>query len=380
MKIGIEARKLFSPDKHGMDVVALELVRNAPLLAPDLEFIVFAQKGTDRIELPKARNLSIVELPKSSVPIWEQIVLPMAASKHKCSILHCTSNTGPILSKAKLVITLHDISYLENARAIKNASSIYHKLKSRYRRFVVPQIVDKAAKIITVSKYQEKIIQSFFGFRASLITTIYNGASSHFSNTCDTTKAAEIREKFMLPGSFILFLGSDDPKKNTSRVLAAYKHFVQMSAKRVPLVIVDISEKKLGRLLAELKADDIRDHIILTGYVPNSTLPYLYSFASLFLYPSMKESFGIPILEAMSCRTPVITSNTSSMPEIAENAAFIVDPFDTMAMAKAMTQIFEHEMLRDGLIKKGLEQAVKFSFPKMAGEVCNVYREVLANQ
>jgi glycosyltransferase involved in cell wall biosynthesis len=380
MKIGIEARKLYSHDKHGMDVVALELVRHIPLLDTENEYIVFTQPGYDRVKLPTASNLRVVVLPLVPVPIWEQIVLPLAVAHYGCDMLHCTGNTAPILAGVPVVITLHDILYLENNRAIRNASTLFQKIRNRYCRFVVPRVVRKSDMIITVSKYQERVIKMHLSVGDEKIQTIYNGVSDHFHLSCDSHKAQIIKEKYQLPSEFILFLGSKDPKKNSARVILAYKQFLEITNLKTPLVVADISEKKLSKLLAAAKAEHIRPHIISTGYVPNADISVLYSLASVFLYPSMKESFGIPILEAMASGTPVITSNTSAMPEIAENAAFIVDPFDSLSIAKAMGQILEHDILRDNLIKKGIQQAQKFSFKRMAEEVLLVYSDVLKSK
>ncbi len=377
MKIGIEARKLYSHDKHGMDVVALELVRHIPLIDTENEYIVFTQPGYDRVKLPKVSNLRIVVLPLAPVPIWEQVILPLAVAKFGCDMLHCTGNTAPIFVNVPVVLTLHDILYLENNRAIRNASTLYQKIRNHYCKYVVPKVVRKTSKIITVSKYQERVIRMHLNVGENSIQTIYNGVSDHFHQTCDTVKAQNIKEKYQLPTEFILFIGSKDPKKNSARVLLAYKQFLEITNLKTPLVIADISEKKLTKLLIAAKAEHIRPHIISTGYVPNADISVLYSLASVFLYPSMKESFGIPILEAMASGTPVITSNTSAMPEIAENAAFIVDPFDSLSIAKAMGQILEHDILRDNLIKKGMLQAQKFSFKHMAEEVLQVYKDVL---
>lgn len=377
MKIGIEARKLYSHDKHGMDVVALELVRHIPVLDSENEYIVFTQPGYDRVTLPQVPNLHVVVLPLVPVSLWEQVILPLAVARHGCDMLHCTGNTAPVFTNVPMILTLHDILYLENNRAIRNASTIFQKIRNSYCRYVVPKVVRKTDMIITVSKYQERVIKMHLNIVGERIKTIYNGVSDHFHLSCDSHKAQEIKEKYQLPSKFILFLGSNDPKKNSARVILAYKQFLEITNLKTPLVIADISENKLTKLLAAAKAEHIRPHIISTGYVPNADISVFYTLASVFLYPSMKESFGIPILEAMASGTPVITSNTSAMPEIAENAAFIVDPFDSLSIAKAMGQILEHDILRDNLIKKGLLQAQKFSFRRMAEEVLLVYKDVL---
>jgi len=375
MKIGIEARKLFSKSKHGMDLVALELIKNIASIDKNNDYIIFTQSGPDKPIIPHSDNLKIIELPSAPVPGWEQFILPVAVKQHKCDLLHCTSNTGPMKISVPLVLTLHDIIYLENNRAIKDANSVYQKLKNHYRKFVVPKIVENATQIITVSKYQENVIKTHLPASKNKITTIYNGVSEHFHISCDTEKAKSVKEKFGLPNKFILFLGSNDPKKNTIGTIAGYRLYKKDAKNDVPLVLVDTSEKKLNKYLADIKAPELREHIMLTGYVRNDELPYLYTLASVFLYPSYKESFGIPILEAMACGTPVITSNTSSMPEVAENAAYIVDPFDSLSIAKAISQILEHPMLREGLIKSGMEQIKKFSFCKMARSVIDIYKK-----
>ena len=188
-----------------------------------------------------------------------------------------------------------------------------------------------------------------------------------------------MKEKYKLPDHFFFFLGNTDPKKNTRGTLKAYADFLKQTGKEIKLVMLDYDRNELEKILAEIGSPGLIDHIILTGYVVNTDLPAIYCQSELFLYPSLRESFGIPMLEAMACGVPVITSNTSSMPEVAGDAAYIIDPFRPEEITAAMISIVNDGNLRADMIKKGFIQAGKFSWKSMARHVLEIYNEIGAS-
>ena len=189
----------------------------------------------------------------------------------------------------------------------------------------------------------------------------------------------QVKEKYHLPDHFIFFLGNTDPKKNTKGALQAFSEFLKVDKRNIKLVMLDYDLIELSKLLTEIGNPGLIDHIVLTGYVVNTDLPAIYSQCDLFLYPSLRESFGIPMLEAMACGAPVITSNTSSMPEVAGDGAFIVDPFKPDEITAAMIAILTDDSIRSGLIEKGYLQAAKFSWKAMAQNVMEIYTDILPN-
>jgi len=378
MKIGIEGQRLFRQKKHGMDFVALELVKNIQLEDQENEYFIFVKPGPDKC-LHSSANVHIIELPGKSYPWWEQIALPRAVKKYGCEILHCTSNTGPVICPVPLIVTVHDIFYLEVVSLFKKGFSAYQKFGNMYRRYVVPIVVKHSRKIITVSLSEKKRIASFFKIYDNRLTVVYNGVSDIFQPVTDPHELQRVREVYKLPGRFIFLLGNTDPKKNTRGVILAYATYRAKCKTDIPLLIADFPENTLNAILTENNCTGIRSDILRLDYIKNTDLPAIYSMSDQFLYPSFWESFGIPILEAMSCGTPVITSNVFSMPEIAGDAALLVDPNNPDEIAQAIIRLSSEPGLKNQLISKGIVQAKKFSWNKMALDVMKLYREILTS-
>lgn len=378
MKIGIEGQRLFRKKKHGMDMVALELIKNLQKIDHKNEYVVFVKPDFDDTCIPSAPNFKVVQLEsKWGYPGWEQLALPKAAYKEGCDVLHCTSNTGPLFSKVPLVTTLHDIIYLESISVFKKEGTWYQKLGNMYRRYFVPPVIKKSKKVITVSNYEKERINNHFGFNDDRLTAIYNGVGSHFKKLTDQDSLRDIKDTYALPDNFFFFLGNTDPKKNTKGVLKAFSDFNKVYPNQYKLVMLDYDERELQKLLASIDSEEIRPLIHLTGYVPNTDLPAIINQCTIFLYPSLRESFGIPILEGMACGVPVITSTTSSMPEVAgEDTALMVDPFNTLEITNAMKTLVEDKILAQVLAEKGIKRARHFSWETMAKNVLELYEDV----
>jgi len=379
MKIGIEGQRLFRKKKHGMDMVALELIRNLQEIDCENEYVVFVAPDEDDSVLKETANFKIVKLDGGFYPKWEQFALPKAAREAGCQILHCTSNTAPVNCGIPLVVTLHDIIYMEStyAKILTGSATPYQKFGNVYRKMVVPKIVKKSRKIITVSHFEKNRIGEFFGMKGdNRLTAVYNGVSEHFKPVTDAAELKRVKDKYHLPDKYFFFLGNTDPKKNTKGTLKAFSDFIKRSGSEHRLVMLDYDHSELDKLLDEIGDKSLINRIVLTGYVVNTDLPSIYCQSDVFLYPSLRESFGIPMLEAMACGVPVITSNTSSMPEVAGTAAFIIDPFKPEEITAAIIKILDDKVLRDDLVKKGFIQAAKFSWKAMAQSVLEIYREV----
>lgn len=379
MKIGIEAQRIFRKKKHGMDVVALELIRNLQLIDTENEYVLFIKPDEDSTAIHETANFKIVELESGFYPFWEQIALPAAARKAGCQILHCTSNTAPVSTSIPLVVTLHDIIYMESSylKILMGSGTNYQKFGNAYRRMFVPSVVKNSRKIITVSHFEKKRIGQFFEMKSDTrLETVYNGVSEHFKPVNDKHELHRVKVKYNLSGRFFFFLGNTDPKKNTKGTLKAFSDFLKQTGSDMHLVMLDYDQYELEKLLDEIGAPELITRIILTGYVVNTDLPAIYCQCEAFLYPSLRESFGIPMLEAMACGAPVITSNTSSMPEVAGDAAILIDPFKPEEITAAMIRIIADKELKLNLIRKGFTRAAKFSWKAMAQHVLEIYHEI----
>jgi len=360
-------------------MVALELIRNLQMIDHENEYVVFVAPDEDDQVIQETPNFKIVRLEGGFYPLWEQIALPRATKKEGCQVLHCTSNTAPLFTRIPIIDILHDIIYMEHSylKILKGTGTPYQKFGNIYRKMIMPRIVRKSKVISTVSHFEKNRIGEFFGIKGDpRLKAVYNGFGAHFKPITDAGELNRIKEKYHLPDHFFFFLGNTDPKKNTKGTLKAFSDFLKQTSVDYRLVMLDYDRSELEKILAEIGDPGLINKIVLTGYVVNTDLPGIYSQCEIFLYPSLRESFGIPMLEAMGCGAPVITSATSSMPEVAGDAAFLIDPFKPEEITDAIVKILADKTLREELIRKGFVQAAKFSWKAMAEQFVEIYREL----
>ena len=372
MRIGIEAQRIFRKNKHGMDYVVLQEIKELQQLDLVNEYYVFVKPGEDRC-VESTKNVHVIELKCPSYPLWEQWALPRAAKKYGVEILHCTSNTAPIWCDIPLVLTLHDIIFLEPRD--KQNKSLYQNLGWFYRRIDVPRILDKSRRIITVSNFEMENIISKLNIPRERMAMIYNGYNDWFRpiNNCELPKAMSTK---LTANGYFFFLGNTDPKKNTERTLIAYSKYLTQSDIKRKLLMADLDPEYLNGIIEHNHIENIRENIVMPGYIVNSDLPYIYNNAFAFLYTSLRESFGIPLLEAMACGTPVITSNTSSMPEIGGKDAILVNPESSDEITAMMLRLETDQTFYNEQKQIGLERAKLFSWKKTAENLLKLYQDV----
>jgi glycosyltransferase involved in cell wall biosynthesis len=377
MKIAIEAQRIFRKKKHGMDIVALELIRHLQETDHENEYFILVRRDKDRGVLSETKNFHIVELPSVVYPLWEQYYLPRAIRRIKPDILHCTGNTAPLRlpKEIQLILTLHDILFIQ--KMYFSNGTLYQKLGNLYRRWLVPKIVPRCAQIITVSNFEKSQILAYFQLSPSSVKVVSNAFSRQYYEDLPDDKILFYKKKYHLPGRYILFLGNTDPKKNTENVLKAFAIYCKNNKGPVSLVMPDVSAFFLRNLLHKIRERGIRKFIHLTGYVSNDELPYLYKKSSLFLYPSYYESFGIPLLEAMASGIPVISSLGGAIPEITAGAAFLVNPDNPDEIASAMREVLSDVQKRDTLKKRGLIRAAEFNWQDTAIRTLEIYKETI---
>jgi len=374
MRIGIEAQRIFRPKKHGMEVVALELARQLQQMDPTNEYLLFARPDADRSCLSETRNFKIKEITSFTYADWEQLKFPAAANKASLDILHCTCNTAPLSVKPPLITTIHDIIYLEK---IDFKGTSYQNFGNLYRRYVVPRIARHSKMVITVSNFERDTILERLRLPEEKVRVVYNAVDQRFNNRYPAQQVDAFRKKFGLPENFILFLGNTAPKKNTPNVIRAFAGYCRQERDPMPLVVLDYDQALVGEQLARSGQQDCLKHFIFPGYIPSGEMPLMYNAATLFLYPSLRESFGLPILEAMGCGAPVITSNTSSMPEIAGDAALLVDPFQPDQLTGAIRQMLADSSLLATFRQKGIARAAEFTWKASAEQLLKIYQAVI---
>ena len=370
MRIGIEAQRIFRTNKHGMDYVVLEEIKELQKSDVRNEYFVFVAPGEDRC-LKDSKNVHIIEIGNNFYPLWEQFSLPRAVNQLNLDMLHCTSNTAPIRCKVPLILTLHDIIFLEPRD--KSNKSFYQDMGWRYRRFVVPKILKKCKRIITVSDFEFNNIITKLQIPEEKMVMIYNGYNKWFRPVEDTEL---IYQQYIEEPGYFFFLGNTDPKKNTERTLIAYSKYLEMSDVKRKLLMADLDKGYLDEIIDRNDIGNIREHIVMPGYIKNADLPYIYNNAFAFLYTSLRESFGIPLLEAMACGTPVITSNTSSMPEIGGSEVIMVNPLNVNEITEKMLLLEKDKALYQKQKDIGIIRAQQFSWEYTAEQLLMVYEDV----
>lgn len=291
--------------------------------------------------------------------VWEQFVLPFRVGDH---LLWSPCNTGPI-SVSRQVVTIHDASTLDHPEWFSSQFAALYRL-------LLPSLAKAVTKIITVSEFSKDRLISGTSVQPDKIVVVYNGVDPRF-RPVDPDRITSLREKLALHKVYILVVGSLEPRKNLRRLLEAWKQ-VASEFRHIELVVAGRMDPRLYR---NTGFTELPPGVRQIGYVDDGDLPALYSGALAFVYPSIYEGFGLPILEAMACGTPVITSNNTSLVEIASGAAELVDPFEAESIAGGIHTVVSDASCRESLIQKGLQRASMFTWEKAAEETWGVLEE-----
>ena len=286
-------------------------------------------------------------------------------------LFHATEHLLMPLRRIPTVLTVHDLIY--------HILPAYHKrLNYWYLNAAMPLFVQRAGALITISESTKRDLMRIYGVADEKITVIYEAASPAF-RPASAAEVAEVKARYGLPERYLLALGTIEPRKNLIRLVDALR-LLRRKNPLLSLVIVGSAGWLYQDFFQHLeKLDDARA-VLLSGYVPDSDLPAVMTGAAAYVLASFYEGFGLPILEAMACGTPVVTSNTSSMPELGGEAARYFDPHDTQGVADAIAAVLEDTQLRAEMRERGLAQAARFSWQRAARETLAVYERLLATR
>lgn len=373
MRIAINTLALYNI-KVGMGRYIVELVNRVPKNDLENHYILYISQENEKYFDVYASNVTIKEVPRIfTFPflkiIWEQLVLPFSLVKNKVNVYHATGFVLPLWKpkRIKYIVTIADMTFFTHAQ--------YHIwFKNCYFRALIPTSLKRADKIIAISENTKADIVALTKTNPEKIVTTHLAADPYFVPE-SKEKCAIVLAKYNLQQPYILFVGMLEPRKNIFGIIEAFS--MLKDKKNHILVIVGKKGWMYEEIFELVKREKLTNEVIFTGYVPDQDLPALYTAATCFLYPSFYEGFGIPIIEAMACGCPVITSNTSSLKEIAGNAAILVEPSDTSAIKKAIGEIVTNAKKRNELSIKGKRQAKKFSWQKMAEDTKELYNVVL---
>ncbi len=377
MRIGIDARLVTY--RRGMGNYVYSLLDSVSRMPNRHELFLFVNAADARNPqiLPKMpAGWKVIALPGRNYAVQEQIALPAFVLRNRIDVLHCPANTFPLFLPAKvaLVVTIHDVMYLMPQKRLGGRSSVYQRLGRAYRALVVRRLRRRAASLLTVSNRSAQDIASYLGVPRSAIAVTYEAAPPRFRRIeAGSESVNAVRARRKLESDFILALGGVDPRKNTDAVLMAYSAFRRRSNLRHKLAIVGLPDGATARFARIAERAGLAQDVEFPGFVSEDELVSLYNSASMFVYPSRYEGFGLPVLEAMSCGTPVIASTAGAVPEMAGDAAILVDPDDTRALSDAMIAVASDTAAQRALSARGLRRASEFSWARCARETIEAY-------
>ena len=324
------------------------------------EYIIYTSPGVT-FELPSNYKIT----PLNTTNRWLRGVDLIKRLKKDLPDIYHSQYFLPPLCGCNSVVTVHDVSFLSNPKWFTSREKLIFKFFNAS--------IKKAKKIIAVSNFTKQELIKYCGIDAKKISVIHNGVADIFKSCHDDDTASKIKTKYSLPSKYILYVGRTNSRKNLYNLINAFYAFKKSDSADFKLVMVSEKNKKLENLKRKL---NLSREIIFTGYAPYSDLPYIYKAASLFIFPSFYEGFGLPPLEAMACGTPCITSNTSAFSEISSDASLKINPYDIKEMTEAMQKLIQDQNLRNTLIEKGLKQIEKFDWINTAQKTLNIYKEI----
>lgn len=286
-------------------------------------------------------------------------------------LFHATDHLLPRLARVRSVFTLHDLVF-------RFYPETHKPLNRWFLTLMMPRFLEAADAVIAVSEWTKKDAIELYGLDEDKVSVIYEGVNPRF-RPASAERISALRHKYGILEKFVLSVGTIEPRKNFTSLLEAY-HSVRNGRPDLKLVIVGKKGWLYEGFFRKLHELGLENEVIFPGFVRDEDLPALYSAADLFVFPSLYEGFGLPVLEAMACGAPVITSNTSSLPEVTGEATVLVDPNDVQALIRAMSAVLDNKELRGELHAKGLRQAAKFSWETAAYETLALYDKVLVRR
>lgn len=367
--VGFDATPLAMPQRAGVGYYAANLLKALLVCEDAYRFGLLAHRPLNGQTPPG--TLGQIGQRFGNKSVWLQWHLPRELAAFQPAVCHFTNSIAPLPAlPCPFVVTIHDLSLLHHSR--------WHPLKSRLVvRPLIPLVARRATAVITVSETSRREIINGLNLPPDKVHAIYAAAAPHFRVIDDVVELDRVRRRYGLPGKFVLYVGTIEPRKNLVRLVRAFAR--QRGADQY-LIIAGQLGWHYADLLKVIETLGISDAVRLIGYVPDEDLPALYNLATIFAYPSIYEGFGLPVIEAMACHTPVLTSNRSSLQEIADGAALLIDPLNVEALAQGIAQLMSDAALRDTLRFAGQQRAAQFSWAKAASETMRVYDQCYSAQ
>jgi len=385
MKIGIDCSNV-PGNRTGVGEYTYNLVHalakvdkvNSYMLYPFFYYVI--KPDFKEADLPDKDNFTVRDLLPSYPGLFKRLFRLAGGSLFKeemlgdVDIVHSTTFCAPRFKdqKKRLIVTIYDLTVITHPEC-------HQRLNIMHCKKGIEDAVKYADAIIAISEHTKKDLINIAGAPEELVTVTPLAPDPDLKPITDKKALNKVRQRYKLPENYILFLGSLEPRKNVATLIKAYAGLPEGLKQKHHLVIAGAKGWLNSPVHDTLKELGLMERTTFTGYVDRCDLSALYSMARCFVYPSLYEGFGLPVLEAMACGTPVITSNTSSMPEVSGTAARLIDPLDAGQLSATLEETLDSKTIREEMRKKGFIQVKKFSWELCAAETLEVYKKVYEN-
>lgn len=370
--LAVDARQIYRPDRRGTGKNLIDLYRHVAEQRPLWHILMFHQQKCLFDPFGDLPNVDArrIDIPGDRFDVWQQVRLPLAARWARADVLHCPANTAPRHPLVPMVVTIHDLIPLDPRWR-----------KPTWRRWdaQVASAAGKARRIIAPSRFTRGQIVHRFGIPVDNITVNPWAADRSCTKVADPVTLDRVRARYGLAADqpYVFAFGSGDPRKNTARVIEAWGRVSAWVRDQYGLLIVGLAPAAVEAFRRQARGLGVADVCRLHGFADEADLPALLSGAAVLCYVSVSEGFGLPILDAFACDTAVLTGNTTSLPEVAGDAAVQVDPEDTDAIAAALTELLTDDRQRAGWIERGRERLRQFTWPACAERACRVFEKAM---
>ena len=368
MRIAIDARKLHD---FGIGTYIRNLLKHLASFDPDTEYVVLCRPQDRESVRQMAPNFTPVAEQAKPYSIREQIALPVRLLTARVDLFHAPHYVLPPLVPCRSIVTIHDCIHLMFPQYLPN------RMAYVYARASLAAAATRASRILTVSETSKSDILRYCNVPAERIIVIPNAIDDRLATPPLIEDVQRVRERYQLDGPFALYVGNIKPHKNLERLIDAFHLVRREGFERLKLLIIGDQISKFPRLRRAVDRYKLHKHVRFLGYVGDDTLAALYRLATVFVFPSLYEGFGLPPLEALASGTPVVTSNVSSLPEVMGDAAVLVDPYSAKSIADGIQRVLVDPVLRETLRVRGLERVKAFSWEASVRRTLEVYREVL---
>lgn len=355
----------------GIGNYAASLVRALSVVADADEFVILRSAARSDEPIVVAPNFLEERVPAAMLDAdWEQLHLPALLEELQPDLYHNPTFALPAIKPCPLVTTIHDVVFHFRPELV--APSL-----RQYLSHWTAIAAGLADRIITVSQYSKRAIEQAYAVEADRIAVVYEAAEANrFYPRYGGILENEFRKRYRVEGQYLLYVGSLEPKKNIDYLLQAFAEVLR-SGHQVTLVLAGAGGGAAYDAHEAIRAFGVEKNTVITGFLPEAHLPAVYAAATLFVYPSLHEGFGLPPLEAMASGVPVIVANATSLPEVVGEAGVLVDPHDPADLTAQVCRLLSDESLRRKLTAAGMERALQFSWQQAALETLAVYHHAI---